>query len=96
MKILKLSKGVLIYENKNNHVLLVLPVEVNSTYIQWVDYAFDWMRDVRTAWENKTLATKNYRSNSKICKTCPVKAACADAGVGSIKIKSLEELSEVM
>jgi hypothetical protein len=58
--------------------------------------AFQWMRDVRKAWEDKTLPTKNYRSNSKICKNCPIKKACGEAGVGVIKIASLEELSEVM
>jgi UDP-N-acetylmuramoyl-tripeptide--D-alanyl-D-alanine ligase len=39
------------------------------------------------AWEDKTLPKKNYRSNSKICKTCPIQAACASAGSGEIKIK---------
>ena len=96
MKILGKKRAVLIYENKNNHDLLVLPVEVNDYYRQWVDGAFQWMRDVRKAWEAKTLPTKNYRSNSKICKTCPLSKVCADAGVGSIKIKSLEALSEVV
>jgi CRISPR/Cas system-associated exonuclease Cas4 (RecB family) len=96
MKILKKSKGVLIYENKNNHELLVLPIEVTDYYRQWIDQTFQWMRDVREAWTNKTLPTKNYRSNSKICKTCPIQKACEDAGSGVVKLKSLEGLSEVM
>jgi CRISPR/Cas system-associated exonuclease Cas4 (RecB family) len=96
MKILKKSKGILVYENKNNHELLVIPVEVNDHYRAWIDMAFQWMRDVRKAWEDKTLPTKNYRSNSKICKNCPIKKACGEAGVGVLKIASLEELSEVM
>jgi len=96
MKILGKSKGALIYENKNNHELLIIPVEVNDNYRQWIDYAFNWMREVRKAWEEKNLPTKNYRGNSKICKTCPVKAACAEAGDGIIKIASLEELSETL
>ena len=96
MKILKKAKGVLIYENKNNHELLTLPIEVNSHYIRWVDQAFDWMRSVRKAWEAKTLPTKNYRSNSKICKTCPLQEACAQAGTGDIKLKSLEPLDEAL
>jgi CRISPR/Cas system-associated exonuclease Cas4 (RecB family) len=96
MKILGKSKAVLIYENKNNHDLLVIPVEVNDTYREWVNNAFQWMRDVRKAWVDKTLPTKNYRSNSKICKTCPLTKVCADAGVGSVKIKSLEALVETM
>lgn len=96
MKIMKKGKAVLIYENKNNHDLLILPVEVNDYYRDWVDNAFQWMRDVRKAWVDKTLPTKNYRSNSKICKTCPISKICAEAGVGSVKISSLEALRETM
>jgi hypothetical protein len=54
------------------------------------------MRTVRKAWENKTLPEKNYRSNSKICKTCPIRATCDVAGTGEIKIKSLEPLDEAL
>lgn len=96
MKILNKNKAVLIYENKNNHDLLVIPVEANDYYRQWVDNAFAWMKTVRKAWEDKTLPTKNYRSNSKICKTCPLQKTCASAGVGSVKIASLEALVETM
>ena len=96
MKILGKSKGALIYENKNNHDLMIIPVEVNDGYIKWINYAFDWMREVRKAWEDQTLPTKNYRNNSKICKSCPIKAACSEAGTGVIKIASLEELSETL
>lgn len=94
MKILKKARGVLVYENKNNHELLAIPVVVNDYYIKWVDQAFDWMRSVRKAWEEKTLPKKNYRSNSKICKTCPLAKVCAEAGEGDVKINSLELLDE--
>lgn len=96
MKILNKTKAVLIYENKNNHELLILPVEVQpgSYAVEWVNQAFEWMRTVRKAWEDKTLPEKNYRSNSKICKTCPIRATCDIAGKGDIKIKSLEALDE--
>ena len=94
MKILNKSKAILIYENKNNHELLVFPIELNSYMYQWVENAFEWMREVRKAWEDKTLPTKNYRSNSKICKTCPIRDACDQAGSGEIKLKSLEPLDE--
>ena len=94
MKILQKRKAVLIYENKNNHELLVIPVEINDYQIEWVNQAFDWMRDVRKAWEDKKLPQKNYRSNSKICKTCPLAKVCAEAGKGDIKINSLEPLDE--
>lgn len=94
MRILNKTKAVLIYENKNNHDLLVLPVEINDYYIKWVNQAFDWMKTVRKAWEDKTLPEKNYRSNSKICKTCPIRAICDEAGKGDLKINSLEPLDE--
>ncbi len=94
MKILNKNKAVLIYENKNNHELLVFPIELNEYMYQWVENAFEWMREVRRAWEDKKLPTKNYRSNSKICKTCPIREACDNAGLGEIKINSLEPLDE--
>ena len=96
MKILKKAKAVLIYENKNNHEILVLPVEVNDYYRRWVDQTFEWMRSVRKAWVDRTLPEKNYRSNSKICKSCPIKQACADAGPGVFKIKSMEPIDEAL
>jgi CRISPR/Cas system-associated exonuclease Cas4 (RecB family) len=94
MKIKNKSKSILIYENKNNHDLLVFPVELNEYTFNWVENTFEWMRDVRKAWEDKQLPTKNYRVNSKICKTCPVRDACDAAGPGVLKIKSLEPLDE--
>jgi CRISPR/Cas system-associated exonuclease Cas4 (RecB family) len=96
MKILKKAKAVLIYENKNNHELLAIPVVVNDYYRKWIEQTFDWMREVRKAWEDKLLPKKNYRSNSKICKTCPLAKVCAGAGEGDIKIKALEPIDEAL
>lgn len=94
MRVLNKSRAVLIYENKNNHDLLIIPIERNDYHIKWVSQAFDWMSNVRKAWEDKTLPEKNYRSNSKICKTCPLRAVCDEAGKGEIKLTSLEPLDE--
>jgi CRISPR/Cas system-associated exonuclease Cas4 (RecB family) len=96
MKILDKPKGVMIYENKNNHELLVFPIQVNDVYIAWIKNTFEWLRTVRKAWKDKTIPQKNYRSNSKICKGCPLKNACAIAEPGVIKIAPLEALSEAM
>lgn len=96
MKILNKKKAVLIYENKNNHDLLVFPVEMNESNTAWINYAFDWLRETRQAWVNRTIPKKNYRSNSKICKTCPVRKACDAAEPGELKIAALEEPSEAM
>ena len=96
MKILKRSKGIIIYENKNNHELLLFPIEVNDHYRSWIDNTFEWMNSIHAAWQKKELPVKNYRSNAKICKGCPIKKTCDEAGDGAIKIASLEELSEAM
>jgi CRISPR/Cas system-associated exonuclease Cas4 (RecB family) len=96
MKILNKPKGVLIYENKNTHELLVFPVEVGDLYKNWVNNTFDWLKEVRQAWVDKTIPQKNYRSNSKVCKACPVKTACDVADKGIIKIKTMEKLSEIV
>ena len=96
MKILGKAKGALIYENKNNHDLLVFPIEVTDQYKNWINTTFDWMRVVYKSWKDKQLPQKNYRTNSKICKSCPVKAVCALAEPGVVKINSLEGFSETV
>ena len=96
MKVLKRSKGIIIYENKNNHELLLFPIEVNDHYRGWIDNTFEWMESISNAWKKKELPIKNYRSNAKICKKCPVRKTCDEAGDGVIKIASLKELSETM
>ena len=96
MKILGKAKGVLIYENKNTHDLAVFPVEVNDFYKQWINTTFEWLKEVRKAWKDKTIPQKTYRSNSKICKLCPVKTACDNAEKGLIKIQPMEKLSEIV
>ena len=94
MKVWGVGKGVMIYENKNNHELLTLPVVVNDNYRNWVNKTFDWMKVVYKSWQDKELPQKPYRSNSKICKVCPIQKACAEAEIGTVKIKPLELLKD--
>ena len=94
MKVWGIGKGVMIYENKNNHELLTLPVTVNDHYRNWVNKTFDWMKVVYKSWQDKELPQKPYRSNSKICKVCPIQKACAEAEAGTIKLKPLELLKD--
>ena len=95
MKIQKATKGIIMYESKNANELLALPVEINDTYRDYMDYLWGWLREVRSAFDNDTLPEKNYRSNSRVCKNCPVKATCDTLGDGVIKIKSLETVPDV-
>jgi CRISPR/Cas system-associated exonuclease Cas4 (RecB family) len=92
MKVLGKKLGILLYENKNSHELHAITVEPTEEYKAWGEYAFDWMRKVRKAWEEGTIPQKTYRSNSKVCKTCPIQKACAAADKGKIKIEPLEYL----
>ena len=79
MKILGKKLGILLYENKNTHELHAITVEPNEEYIAWADYAFDWMKRVYAQWKSEKIPQKPYRSNSKVCKSCPVSAACLAA-----------------
>ena len=94
MKVWKMRKGVMIYENKNTHELLTLPVVVNEHYRAWAEEVFDWMKLVYKNWQEKQLPEIPYRSNSKICKVCPIQKACAEAGDGTVKIKPMRLLKD--
>lgn len=93
MKVLKMAKGVLIYESKNSHELHIIIVDVKPEYIEWVDNAFAWMKTVRKVWEDGVMPVKPYRSNSKVCKGCPVKDTCFAGPKGDVKILPLEPLA---
>lgn len=92
MKVLSKRLGILLYESKNSHELHAITVEVNDEYKAWADYAFDWMKKVRAQWESGDIPQKPYRSNSKVCKTCPLFNACSEAKKGTVKIEPLEYL----
>lgn len=92
MKVLGKKLGILLYENKNSHELHAITVEPKPEYIAWADYAFDWMKKVRAQWESGEIPKKPYRANSKVCKGCPIAAACALADKGTVKIDPLEYL----
>jgi CRISPR/Cas system-associated exonuclease Cas4 (RecB family) len=92
MKVLGKKLGILLYENKNSHELHAITVEPTEEYKAWGEYAFDWMRKVRSQWESGEIPQKPYRSNSKVCKRCPLQKACAEAPKGKDKIEPLEYL----
>jgi len=92
MKVLGRKMGILLYENKNSHELHAISVQPEPEYIAWAEYAFDWMKRVRAQWEKGEIPKKTYRSNSKVCKGCPVAATCAISEAGKEKIEPLEYL----
>ena len=89
MKIRKASHGVFIYENKNTQELCLIPIHVNDKYIKIIDELFDWLREVRAAYDNETLPKRVGTKSTPMCKNCPVKAVCwedkEDAGIVEIR-----------
>lgn len=91
MRLLQKKRGILLYESKNTHALHAIPIGMTEEYEAWLDVAFDWMRDVKSAFDKSELPVKPYRSNSKVCKKCPFRDVCLSAGRGVVKIGPLVE-----
>lgn len=93
MKIFKKKKGMVMYENKNTHDLLVIPININQKHVDFVDYLFGWMKEVYAAWKDKKLPEVPYKNNDvKVpCSSCPVQQACKEAPKGDIKILRRKE-----
>lgn len=84
--------GLLIYESKDTHQLLIIPV-FRSDHEEELQEMLEWMRTVRKSWEERKLPERPYRSNSKVCKQCPVREACFEEYPrGDVKIETLRVL----
>jgi CRISPR/Cas system-associated exonuclease Cas4 (RecB family) len=76
MYVLEADSGFFMYENKNTHELLVMPVYMNDENRNLVEDTFEWMRQARKAWEDRELPARPFTRKSKECKDCPVAAVC--------------------
>lgn len=92
MKVLKLAQGLFVYENKNTQELCLIPIHVNDKYIKLIDELFEWMRQVRSAYDNNTVPERVSTKSSTMCKNCPVRKTCWDksAPEGQISIEKYE------
>lgn len=87
MKILKKKYGMIMYENKNTQDLLVIPVNITQRHVDFVDYLFDWMKEVHSAIQEEKLPEVPFRSNDiKICQKCSLQEICKTYPKGDIKI----------
>lgn len=91
MKVLNVSTGVILYENKNTHDMVLFPISVTKEYKDYVNYMFDWMTEVRQAWENKTLPKRPFRTKTKVCERCPLVNLCYELPEGTVNIKRRKE-----
>ena len=85
--------GLLLYENKNTHELLGIPVEMTPGHELWVENTFDWCREVKSASDADKLPKKQTRANAKICKSCPMKELCFNSSPDGEDIKLLGQLA---
>jgi CRISPR/Cas system-associated exonuclease Cas4 (RecB family) len=90
LKILNKKKGFLIYENKDTHEVVLIPVEMTEENKAKIDEVFDWMQRVYAAYKENKLTKRGFNKNNKICKACPLSETCLNAPVGELKIPALE------
>lgn len=84
--------GLLIYESKDSHELLVIPV-FRSDHEEELQEILGWMREVRKSWEDQELPERPYRANSRVCKGCPLQETCfEDYPRGDVKLEPLSTL----
>ena len=86
------DKGFLLYENRNDLSLLVIEVNMNETNEAIIENVFNWLREVRSAWENKELPMRPFRKqDGKVCMACPINKSCwVGNPEGTIKINKME------
>jgi hypothetical protein len=90
MKALGLEEGFFIYENKNNHEIAVIPLAMSEENDEYISMIFDWMREVRKAWEDGKNIKRPFKESSYECKYCPIKDDCYSRPDGRTKIEPLE------
>jgi CRISPR/Cas system-associated exonuclease Cas4 (RecB family) len=89
------TKGVIIYENKNDQSVLVIPVTMDTVNEQIIEDAFAWMREVRSNWEtseeDSNLPTRPWTRKNKNCKGCPLFDECwNNLPDGNVKLLPME------
>jgi CRISPR/Cas system-associated exonuclease Cas4 (RecB family) len=84
--------GFLLYENKNTQEFLIIPVEMTPENIEFMETSLDWLRKVRTAWEDGEVPNRPYMKRNQICQKCPVQLTCwaDDAPEATIKIEAMK------
>jgi hypothetical protein len=87
----------LLYLNKNDQTVCVIPVELDETNEAIIEEVFEWLRTVRATWEAGVLPERPFRKNketglpsNKVCNDCPVRQACFDADAGVVRIARME------
>ena len=89
MKVVGTDEGFILLENKNTNELLSLPVLMTDQHKEYIDYVFDWMNDVYSAWKNNEDVKRGYTKSTWTCKACPVASTCNEKENVGRKIENL-------
>jgi CRISPR-associated protein Cas4 len=91
------KKGFILYENKNDQSILVIPIEMDEENTKTIEDALDWMRKVRNNWEegpdgvNLPKRPGRWTRKNKNCKGCPLFTECWDnLGDGTVDLPPME------
>lgn len=90
MYLLGIDHGLLLYEDKNDHDKLLVPVEMTPENKEKMDAVVQWMREVYSTYQADLLPKRPYRKNSKECKSCPLLAWCGQQPEGDLELEPLQ------
>ena len=77
MKVTNKKIGFLLYENKNDQSLIIIPIEWTKHNEKILEDAFTWLRLVYKTWEDKDIPNRGFPTKrNKNCRQCPVRATC--------------------
>lgn len=94
MYLLEIDKGALLYEDKNDHEKLTIPVLMTEENKRKIERVIEWLRMIYDNNKNGELPKKPYRKNAKVCKGCPIRKWCQDQPEGTIKLATLSYSDE--
>jgi len=90
MKIENIEEGFLLYENKNSNELVGIPVVMSEKNKEYIEYVFEWMREVYAAWKDNVHLKRGYTKSTWQCKGCPVMNICNEMEPKGVKIDNLK------
>lgn len=76
MKLRGAKNGFVLYEDKNDQSIVVIPVKMTESNEKYVEYLFGWMRDVYALYTTDQKPTRPYTKSQPACKYCPIKKTC--------------------
>jgi len=88
--LLEIDHGLLLYESKNTHEKLLIPIEMTPENREKVEVVVEWMRNVYRTFEEGKLPERPFTRRSKECKDCPLMRDCWDNRPdGDVKIEPM-------